>query len=378
MGDWRIRVGLSIFAIALGFLVRKVLSQRWLLLKLQQLPLPKLAEARIRDFLEITKSNIFALCIVAAIANLVSPSVLQVAIKLGLIKTGCELALFTERIAADILKLLPDTEQGKQRMQTLIPALLAASRWLTIGIAIVFAMYALGLDPSPLLGGGAIAALIAGYVAAPTLSDVVAGFFILFEGHYHLGSRITIDGFTGIVIHQSLRTTGLRAGTRDVRYFRNNSFAHYTRPHGKTTDNIFISYCRRDNLPREGWDLGIVDKITYALQKEGHDPYLDAFDIRAGADWEDALVTAIANCDFILVCLSPEWLKSGECYKEWVQIRAKRRHKAIFPIVLEEIEPDDVPETLRSLNWLFLTKNKDYNFSGTMIKLLRGFSEAMH
>ncbi|MBF0148333.1 MAG: TIR domain-containing protein [Magnetococcales bacterium] len=98
---------------------------------------------------------------------------------------------------------------------------------------------------------------------------------------------------------------------------------------------IFISYSRQDRkealglrawLREEGWDDVFLDD----------DPETG---ILPGQRWKDALFKAGNRCNVVLLLLSPNWLKSEWCPKEYDW--AKTLKKQIIPILIS----NEVPET---------------------------------
>src|SRR5207247_11338819 len=107
------------------------------------------------------------------------------------------------------------------RRQETAAALLA--NILRYGVFLVAAFAILGIfvrDSLTALGGASLLVLVVGFSAQRFLTDVVAGFFLLFEGQYGVGDFVTLEPskLSGIVDDLGLRTTTLRALNGD-RYF---------------------------------------------------------------------------------------------------------------------------------------------------------------
>ncbi|MEW6582265.1 MAG: mechanosensitive ion channel domain-containing protein [Actinomycetota bacterium] len=68
------------------------------------------------------------------------------------------------------------------------------------------------------VGGGALVVLVLGFAAQRLLTDVIAGFFILFEGQYGVGDYVRLEpsGIAGVVQELGVRTTVVHALNGDV------------------------------------------------------------------------------------------------------------------------------------------------------------------
>ena len=98
--------------------------------------------------------------------------------------------------------------RSRQR-QTAVSALATSLRYIVLVAALVAVAFALvGGSGAAAISGGALVVVVAGFASQRLLVDVIAGFFILFEGQYGVGDVIRLEpsGYTGEV-----RTLGLRA-----------------------------------------------------------------------------------------------------------------------------------------------------------------------
>jgi TIR domain-containing protein len=101
--------------------------------------------------------------------------------------------------------------------------------------------------------------------------------------------------------------------------------------------HLFISYSRRDEDARH--------ELTAALENAGHSVWWDTRSIQTGADWLRAISTAIVDSDAVVLLLSQSASAST-----WVRHEletARRTHKAILPIRIDAIAPEDFPATIR-------------------------------
>jgi small conductance mechanosensitive channel len=116
-----------------------------------------------------------------------------------------------------------ETVPARQR-STAIGALATAVIYLIIIAAIVAVVAAVfGVDSVAAISGSAFVLLVLGFSVQRLLADVVAGFFILFEGQFAAGDLVMLDSTIpmGIVEKAGLRATVLRALNGDVIYVPN-------------------------------------------------------------------------------------------------------------------------------------------------------------
>jgi small conductance mechanosensitive channel len=150
-----------------------------------------------------------------------------------------------------------------QRAQTLAPLLKNVALYvLSFTVAMVI-LQELGVDMRAIFVSAGVLGLAVGFGAQALIKDVIAGFFILFEGLVRVGDVIEVGGHTGTVETIGLRVTTLRVPSGALRVV----------PNGELTQ--FANYNR-------GWARAIVDVgVTYDTDVRRA---LDALE-RAGREW---------------------------------------------------------------------------------------------
>jgi len=85
-------------------------------------------------------------------------------------------------------------------------------------------------DTLPTIAGASILAAILGFGARDFLRDIMAGFFILFEGQYNVGDFIMLEptGISGLVEEFGLRTTKIRAPSGELIHVPNGTLTAVT------------------------------------------------------------------------------------------------------------------------------------------------------
>jgi small conductance mechanosensitive channel len=88
--------------------------------------------------------------------------------------------------------------QGR-RAQTIKGLIANMIRYAIVIFAVVFGLNILGADVLTVIASLGILALVIGFGAQSLIEDMIAGFFILFEGRFYVGDIISVDGFRGTV-----------------------------------------------------------------------------------------------------------------------------------------------------------------------------------
>ena len=92
--------------------------------------------------------------------------------------------------------------------------------------------------------------------------------------------------------------------------------------------DLFISYARKDNAT--GWVSGLFDAIYEDFRGFSSEPFKIFFDtkeIHSRQDWELRLREGLRSSRVLLMCLSPDYLKSPYCRWEWeefARVQARR------------------------------------------------------
>src|SRR5262249_40689577 len=99
-----------------------------------------------------------------------------------------------------------------QKGRTLVPLLHSMSQYVLYFGSGVVMLGVLGVDTRPILAGAGILGLAVGLGAHSLLTDVVSGFFILFENQFLVGDYVKIGEAAGTVEEVGMRVTKVRDG----------------------------------------------------------------------------------------------------------------------------------------------------------------------
>lgn len=122
--------------------------------------------------------------------------------------------------------------------------------------------------------------------------------------------------------------------------------------------HIFISYAREDS--------GFIERLAGALRERGLECWVDQKNIPPSAEWSTEVQHAMSEADALVFVISPASLQSQECRRELDY--ASLHHKRIIPVVVEEPREQRVPDTLATLQWLFVQDASN----------VAGIAEAIH
>lgn len=117
--------------------------------------------------------------------------------------------------------------------------------------------------------------------------------------------------------------------------------------------DLFISYSRKD--------ISFARRLFNGLEQAGTDIWIDWEDIPPGEDWLKKIFQAIEEADNFLFVISRKSMASKTCSRELEH--ARENNKRLIPVVLEDINPAELPQYLRALNWIFFRSEDDFNQS---------------
>jgi small conductance mechanosensitive channel len=109
----------------------------------------------------------------------------------------------------------------RRRRATIVPlarSMFRAGCWFAI---VVLGLTVLGFNTVPFLAGAGVLGMVVGFGAQSLISDVVSGFFILFENVYLVGDVVEAGGASGTVEAIEFRTTRIRDNEGRLHIIRN-------------------------------------------------------------------------------------------------------------------------------------------------------------
>jgi small conductance mechanosensitive channel len=139
------------------------------------------------------------------------------------------------------------SKDGKvnHRLNTITKLLFSLIKYVLWIVAIVFILAVWGVDVLPALAGLGIVGLVIGLGAQKMISDMIAGFFIIFENHYNVGENIEVSGFRGNVLEFGLKSTTIQGWKGEIKIFSNSEMTpvlNYSRFHSTAVVNFKVPY----------------------------------------------------------------------------------------------------------------------------------------
>jgi small conductance mechanosensitive channel len=113
-------------------------------------------------------------------------------------------------LLAEAFGLYREDRPVDQKGRTLVPLLQSVCQYVLYFGSVLTMLGVLGVDTRPILAGAGILGLAVGLGAQNLVTDVVSGFFILFENQYLVGDMVKIGEATGTVEEVGIRVTEIR------------------------------------------------------------------------------------------------------------------------------------------------------------------------
>lgn len=114
------------------------------------------------------------------------------------------------------------TFRNNNKALTVTSLLTSLLKWLIVIVAFLWILSTFGVDTPTLLASAGILTLVIGLGAQSLISDIIAGFFLVFEGEYQVGDIITVDGWRGTVIDIGIRVTRLIDAGGNIKTINNS------------------------------------------------------------------------------------------------------------------------------------------------------------
>lgn len=108
------------------------------------------------------------------------------------------------------------------RTETICLLLRSSLKYICAVVFVYYGLSQLGIPSQTLLASAGIMTLVIGMGAKDFVNDIVAGFFILFEGNFEVGDYVTVNGFSGTVEEIGIRTTKVHS-FGETKMFNNSS-----------------------------------------------------------------------------------------------------------------------------------------------------------
>ena len=154
-----------------------------------------------------------------------------------------------------------------KRQDTAVTLVRTTLRYVLFVIVALFVLSIFLRNVLPGIAGASLLAAIVGFGAQSFLRDIIAGFFILFEGQYNVGDFIEVEPTkaSGMVEEFGLRTTKIRALSGEIIYIPNGTLTGVTN---------YVSGQQRFTVEVQLKDEEAAKRVFEEIQ-EGHELYLN-------------------------------------------------------------------------------------------------------
>ncbi len=111
----------------------------------------------------------------------------------------------------NIFKIIAQNVEEKTLRETSIPIISKTIKYSLVVIVVILAIRASGYDITPLLAGMGIAGLAISFAARETLSNIIAGLFIMIDKPFSIGDRIEVRAPQGYATWGEVLDIGFRS-----------------------------------------------------------------------------------------------------------------------------------------------------------------------
>ena len=124
-------------------------------------------------------------------------------------------------------------------------------------------------------------------------------------------------------------------------FYEKHIFASFSNKSGK---RLFISHSSKDKV--------LANYLYADLVEQGHNPWLDEWNIKAGQSIPNEIQKGLATADYVLVLLSPHSVNSNWVTAEWESVfweEINEQETKVIPILLEDC---DIPQFLKAKKYV--------------------------
>lgn len=143
-----------------------------------------------------------------------------------------------------ISRLKAKEKRMVRRQRTITALILALIKYLFWFVMAMMVLKEVGLDLAPILASAGILGFAVGFGAQELIKDMIAGFFIIFEGAMNVGDFVEVGAFSGVVQEVGIRRTKILNARNELRLVNNGDIKSLTNFAGKDSVGVvefFIS-----------------------------------------------------------------------------------------------------------------------------------------
>lgn len=168
-----------------------------------------------------------------------------------------------------IILILGLFKPASHRARTLVTLLSSLIRYVAALVMLCWGLSIFGVDVNTIVASVGVVALIVGFGAESLISDMVTGFFMLFENQYNVGDIVEVNGFRGTVKEIGIRTTSIIDMGKNIKVINNSDMKNIL----NRSDNVSIGVSTID-VPYPT-DLEALEKAIPALMQDIYSRHQD-------------------------------------------------------------------------------------------------------
>lgn len=159
---------------------------------------------------------------------------------------------FANRVVGRVFRVLftpakddPRYADRAKWAKTAIPLMENVSKWVIMILSLFFILSAIGVPLKALLASAGVAGLAVGFGARELIADVIAGFFLLFEGLVRVGDYVKVGEVRGRIVNVGLRVVQVRRYNGQLWVIPNGKlekFANYSREYTRAIVKVGVAY----------------------------------------------------------------------------------------------------------------------------------------
>lgn len=172
----------------------------------------------------------------------------NVAVKAGIVLIIMKLILnFGNFIIENLInsKKTKGIPMEKKKADTLNSILKSVFRYVVYFMAAVTILTIFGIPTESIIATAGIGGLAIGFGAQHLITDIISGFFILFEEQYSVGDYISTSGISGIVEEIGIRVSKIRGFNGDLHMVPNGKIdmvTNHTRGNMRALVDVTVAY----------------------------------------------------------------------------------------------------------------------------------------
>jgi small conductance mechanosensitive channel len=173
--------------------------------------------------------------------------------------------------------------------RTVAPLLKSVLKYCTIFFAGVLVLRVLGVDPTPIIAGAGVVGLAVGFGAQTLVKDVIAGFFLLFEGLIAVGDAVSFGNSSGVVEEVGLRVTKYRTFSGELWVIPNGeirAFGNSNRQWMRAIVPVGVAY--EQDI---GKAMHVLEAVGAAWAAEHRDTVLEPPQVQGILSFDESAVT---------------------------------------------------------------------------------------